>query len=779
MNNKNFTIYRASAGSGKTHTIVQKVIAELLKNPQFSYRQILAVTFTIAAAGEMKERILNELRALAENAPSPEIQKNAKIAFRAILHDYGNFNITTIDSFFQKILRNLTKELGINSQFDIETDTNIIIKEAVEKVIENSAKDEKLLEKIVSFLEHKLENEKWNIRRDLENFAGNIFKEAFQKREKKLQEQIKNEPQKIADLIKKCKIIQNEFETKMSAVEPIIFDKSDFHYGDKGIISYFKKIKNGDYSEPNTYVKQVLSGEKGKIGDSQNLEILKDCENFRSQNIVKYNSACLFLKHIYPLQLLESIGMQIDLQNKEQNRFMLAKTNQFLSEIIGDSDVSFIYEKIGAKVNSAVIDEFQDTSLLQWENFKPIIKNVLAENNFGMLVGDVKQSIYRWRNGDWKILNDIENEFGESVNYKELDKNWRSAKNIVEFNNNLFKKISQNFGVDIQKAYKDVEQIPEKNEDGFVSVDFVEAEKNGREIIRKYDEIMIEKISEKINFLLESGVSQSDICILCRKGGQIRLIAEKLPKLLLEVKIISEEAYLFVNSKELRMIISALRIVENPQNLVSAAALLKLQNEKISEITKEKCEEKVKEIRAFSKFPLNEIIDKLCKKFGFYEPEISPFLSAFMDKLLAKNHDISAFLEYWDEKLKDETLPLPTHKNDKRDGILAMTIHKSKGLQFNSVIVPFVDWAMSEHSTPFKQNLIWADSADLALIPLEYSQKMSESEFAEEYISETEAQNMDNLNILYVALTRAEKNLFVLAKNQKNSVGGLIFDNYK
>ena len=768
MNNNNFTIYRASAGSGKTYTITQKATAELLRNPQFGYRQILATTFTIAAASEMKERILKELRNLAEN------DERAKIAFSAILHDYGNFNITTIDAFFQKILRNLTKELGINSQFDIETDTNLPIKEAVKAVIEKSAKDEKLLEKIVSFLEHKLENEKWNIQRDLENFAGNIFKEAFQKREKKLLEQIEKEPQKITESIKNCKIIKNDFESKINEFSEsfVNSDKSDFHYGEKGVISYFKKIKNGDYSEPNTYVKQVLSGEKGKSGDLQNLELLRAAENYRSQNIVKYNSACLFLKHIYPLQLLENISAEIDLQNKEKNRFMLAKTNQFLSEIIGDSDISFIYEKIGAKINSVVIDEFQDTSVLQWENFKPIVKNVLAQNYFGMLVGDVKQSIYRWRNGDWRILNDIESEFGESVNYKELGKNWRSAKNIVQFNNDLFKKISLNFGADIQKAYKDVEQIPEKTEDGFVAVDFVEKE--------NYNEIMIEKIAEKIVFLRENGVSQSEICILCRNGKQIRKIAEELPKILNGVKIISEDAYKFESSKEISMIIAALRIIENRQDLVSAAVILKLQGAKIHEINKEKCEKKAAEIFSFSNFSLIETIEKLCGNFGFFDNEISPFLSAFTDKVLSKNiADKSAFLEYWDEKLKDETLPLPTAKNDSRDGILAMTVHKSKGLQFHSVIVPFVDWAMSEHSTPFKQNLIWATSVkkpfDSALIPLEYSQKLSESVFAQEYEIETEAQNMDNLNILYVALTRAEKNLFVLAKNQKNSIGGLIY----
>jgi ATP-dependent exoDNAse (exonuclease V) beta subunit len=478
--------------------------------------------------------------------------------------------------------------------------------------------------------------------------------------------------------------------------------------------------------------------------------------------------------------------MEIDRQSKEQNRFMLAKTNQFLSEIIGESDYSFIYEKIGENIKNLFIDEFQDTSALQWENLKPILKDVLAENNFGMLVGDVKQSIYRWRNGDWRILNDIENEFGENVNYKKLDKNWRSARNIVQFNNDLFKNISQNFCDDIKKAYNDAEQIPQKNTDGLVSVDFVAHGKSWNTYETEDGEnLMINAIAEKVKILLENGDAQSDICILCRNGKQIRMIAEKLPKLLPQVKIISEQAYVFSNSIELKMIICALRIIENPRNLVSAAALLKLQGAKICEITREKCEEEIiAKICELSGFSLKETVEKLYEKFGFYEKAISPFLSAFMDILLdfsaKKKSDINSFLEYWDEKLKDETLPLPANKNDKRDGIMALTIHKSKGLQFHSVIVAFADWAMSEHSSPFKQNLLWCSGKnepfDIAMIPVEYSQILSKSEFYYDYEIETEAQNMDNLNVLYVALTRAQKNLFVLAKKQDKCIGKLIFD---
>lgn len=816
---KSFKIYRASAGSGKTYTIALKYITELIKNP-YSYKHILAVTFTNDAAGEMKERILNELHGLIlenkdknheqknflenlkkeneiENLSDEQIQKKAKIAYEMILDDYGNFNITTIDSFFQKILRNMAKELGINSQFDIEMDINLPIKDAVKAVIAKSVKNEKILTKIVGFLEHKLESEKWNIQRDLENFAVNIFKEAFQKREKNLQKQISNNPQQINNSIKECKIITNNFEVKMKEFAENFEeqDKSNFHYGEKGIISYFKKIKNGDFSEPNTYVKQVLNGEKCKIGDIQNMELLKETENFRLKNIEQYNSARLFLKHIHSLQLLEDISLQIENYNKEQNRFMLAKTNQLLNEIIDGSDTPFIYEKIGANIESIIIDEFQDTSTLQWENFKPMLKNILDNSKFGMLVGDVKQSIYRWRNGDWKILNEIDNDsdFAEKAEIKNLENNWRSAKNIVEFNNNLFGNISQNFEENIQKAYCDVKQQTNKNNNGFVSVDFVLSGKSGNTYETENGEnLMINAIAEKLEILLKKGVEQRDICILCRKGEQINKIAENLSKIMKEkyteikesVKIISEEAYKFESSKEISMLISALKIINEQENpIYKAELMLKWEKIEVSRINKKEIDKLTEELLNPSEIlnlPLYDLIIKLCDKFGFNKnAENSGFLFAFIERVLdfsLKNtNDIALFLEYWDEKLKNEALPMPMKKENARNGILAMTIHKSKGLEFHSVIIPFVDWATSEHSNPFKQNLLWCSGKneifDSEIVPVEYSQTAANSVFKKEYEAETIAQKMDNLNVLYVALTRAEKNLFIIAKQPSKNSG--------
>ena len=798
---KNFKIYRASAGSGKTYTIALKYIAELLKNPQFAHSQILATTFTNDAAGEMKERILSELCGLIDgenaaflenlqketNLSKENIRKNAKIAYEAILDDYGNFNISTIDSFFQKILRNLARELGINSQFDIEMDINLPTKEAVKAVIANSVANTNIQDKIVKFLEHKLEDEKWNIQKDLESFAKNIFKEEFQRREKELQGQT----EKIYKSIEECKKIKRDFNEQMCEFAESFSwqDKSNFYQGEKGVIGYFKKIRDGEYSEPNSYVNQVLCGDKCKNGDIENLELLKKTETYRSENIRKYNSAKLFLKNIHSLSLLEDISKEITNQNKEKNRFMLAKTNQLLCEIMGGTDTPFIYEKIGTNIKSIVIDEFQDTSTLQWKNFKPMLKNVLDENKFGMLVGDVKQSIYRWRNGDWKILNNIDNDenFAENAEFINLEKNWRSAENLVNFNNNLFENISKKSDCDIKKAYENVRQEINEN-GGFVSIDFVPSGKLWNTYETEDGEnTMINAIAGKVKLLLENAVEQSDICILCREKKQIRKIAEDLPKILPEVKIISEEAYKFEASREISMIILALQIINEPKNPIPQTNLLlkwgKIKKEelKIDEI--EKLTNELLDIKALSKLPIYDLVIKLCNDFKFNnDSKSADFLFAFMDKIVdysAKNtNDISAFLEYWDEKLKDEALPMPTKKDDRRDGILLMTIHKSKGLEFHSVIVPFVDWSLGEYSAAFKENMLWCSGKtapfDVPLIPIEYKKEMSVSQFSDDYECEKLAQNMDNLNVLYVALTRAAKNLLVLAKEKNSEISSLI-----
>ncbi|MDR1813839.1 MAG: UvrD-helicase domain-containing protein [Tannerella sp.] len=805
LKSQNIYIYRASAGSGKTYTLALKYIRQLLMgDPKTAHRGILAATFTNDAAGEMKERILDYLHKTSEgNAGAflenlkqelpetlrndeKEIQRRAGIAFHAILHDYSNFHVTTIDSFFQTIVRNLARELGIGSRFDIELNTELPVKEAVSAVISEASDKSVILARLMKFVEHKLEDDKWSIERDLQSFSRFIFDETFQRNESAINSAFGKDPDKTANAVTLCKQFIAVYDLKMSAFADRFFAKGipeeDFYYTSKGLPSYFEKIKKRDYADPNRYVDKVLCRDAGKTGDDQCYDLLIETENFRTgnRNLDKYNTAKLFLKYIYQLELLKDIAEKINEQNAEQNRFILAHTNQLLSGLIGDRDTSFIFEKTGAQIQSVVIDEFQDTSELQWKNFKALISEMLSTGSFGMLVGDVKQSIYRWRNGNWKILNDIENEFGDQAVYRSLQTNYRSSKNVIEFNNKLFsetaKALQGNESDDrkpFAKAYKDVEQQQHKESEGYVSVDFVPA------IKEEYDRVVMETIADKVFMLLEAGVCQGDICILCRNNKHIRLIANELPLIFAEkypdsgekIRIISENAYQLGSSAAVNMIISALRIIDEPENPVPAASLfLKTSGNDVASLSKTAVQALIEDVLKLKMLSLYDLVIELCGKFfdGNAGADVFAFIDKLTDYLSRNTPDIGKFLDYWDEKLSSETLPLPV--KGVRDGILAMSIHKSKGLQFHTVIMPFTDWSMAEKSSPFKENVVWCESADkqppfnFPLLPVEYGALMENSFFGAEYVEETYNQQMDNLNVLYVALTRAEKNLLVITK---------------
>jgi ATP-dependent exoDNAse (exonuclease V) beta subunit len=869
-----------------------------------------------------------------------EISRRSKIILDSILHDYSRFHVMTIDSFFQKIVKNLAQELGIGSKFNIELDIEKPIADAVKAVIRNAtlqiekpvSSNNSTLERLTKYVEHKLEDGKWSIERDLQSFSKSIFNEAFQEREQTLTAQIQAEPDKFHNAKKECKAIKKKFEKTIDEfVAEFNALKKTIGYSElrnnsnvknwgsaarAGILeTYFKDLANKDYNkEPSATIstlmgtvfseaktrksvgktaekltggtveetaseifikKGCVEPEKSSLLEKLTLyiELLKNVNKYVTNNIKRYNSADLLLKYFYQLELLKDISDEIIKQNNDQNRFMLAHTAQLLASMIEDNDSSFIYEKIIAEIRNVLIDEFQDTSSLQWKNFKALISEMLAGGRFGMLLGDVKQSIYRWRNSNWKILNDIGNELPQAQQ-QTLNTNWRSAKHIVELNNFLFSNIAKeiteseysgNIENSINKAYRDVAQNPKSNTDeGFVSVDFCEGTKStnkskrsdgGTEDIKDekniekiksakeidgaekiaetakskndltYEESVLTCIAGRVEQLLIAGVSPSDICILCRKNSQISLIADNLPQLLnlrakeLEIsnketlrnsgemlnflnklrslKIVSENAYLFGSSRALRIIVSSLRAIDNPNNKI---AFVELFHDIYPEKTLDSFDNHKAEI--IGKLPersvyLYDLVMDIIRAFELNKIQNqSAFLYAFTDYLLdylSKNSsDISAFLEYWDEKLYKNSIPISN-----TDGILAMSIHKAKGLEFHSVIVPFCDWAMASKSTSAKQNIVWCKGVgeyriaensanpnevsdndegltpfDLAVMPIEYSTKMQNSVFYEAFEDETESLLMDNLNVLYVALTRAEKNLMIICKEPTKEKDG-------
>jgi ATP-dependent exoDNAse (exonuclease V) beta subunit len=816
-------IYKASAGSGKTYTLALEYIKELLiASSNNNYRHILAVTFTKDATGEMKDRILSELYGLAmdtndsagflnslQNAlkeanchlTEKQIREKSETALHNILHDYSRLNITTIDSFFQRVLRNLARELGRGSKFNLEMNTRRVLQEAVHATIEKAGQNKQILEWLTAYIEQKLDDERnWRIENEIFEFSNCIYNEFFQEHEPALRKQLKENPQIFKEIKIKQEQIQKECQACFVAAyrqTQQLLDMNDLAEEDfiRGIpIRFFRNLAERKYADAEIN-KTILNcsadsaswatkthkrrNELLALADSSLLPLLNDCIS----NLKIVLTSQMITRNLHQLGLIWDITREITDQNAENNRFMLSDTAMFLNRMIDHSDAPFIYEKIGSEIRHVMIDEFQDTSRLQWSNFKSLLSNILANDDFSLIVGDVKQSIYRWRNGDWRILNSIENELKAPV--RPLDCNYRSGKIIIDFNNSFFTKaaflLNQLHSQQLKKlpaspfssAYSEKEvhqKTKKKTEAGYVSIDFISNKKD--EI--PYSELMKETVFLQLKKLHKAGIPANNICILTRKNKEITVLAEYLASLkenqpaMAEghyLDIISNEAFQLKSSLALRIIIEALRVVADPDNMIareqldyylagkSAAASLLQRKEIRCMPLSELCG------HLYRFFQLEEIEGQSAYLFSFYD-----FLSKYLN---ANPTDIPHFLQYWEDDLKNQSIPAGAGLA----GIRAMTIHKSKGLQFHTVIIPYCDWELN----PKSGTTVWCGPKEgfysLELLPVAYTGKMANTVFSFEYEEETAQSWMDNLNILYVGFTRAENNLILLAKYKKSLDG--------
>jgi ATP-dependent exoDNAse (exonuclease V) beta subunit len=814
-------IYKASAGSGKTYTLAKEYIKELLiGDSDKNYRHILAVTFTKEATGEMKDRILAELYGLAQNtvdsrgflasvetalreagkcADETFIRKKAEKVLDNILHDYSHLHITTIDSFFQKILRNLARELGKGSRFNLEMNTTQVRSDAVNQMIENAHRNPQLLQWLTTYVENKLEqDDNWHFQDEVYRFSACIYDEFFQEHEQALHKQLDNDPTIFSRLKTHHQQLLREnktfFQTTWERVSGLLtengLEPADF-------------IQKGSVFN---FWKNLAENQKGEVGKTI-LALMENAENWSSKSskrrdeIIalaenelrgilretldarqKYNTSRLILGNIHQLGLVWYITNEITAMNRETNRFILSDTALFLNRMINHSDAPFIYEKIGAEIRHVMIDEFQDTSRLQWGNFKVLLSDMLANNRFNMIVGDVKQSIYRWRNGDWRILNDV----GEELHARPetLYRNFRSEKQIVTFNNDFFAKagelLDQKYREELReltesspfaKVYnkEEIFQKPNKETDaGYVSIDFLQ---DGEK--EKYKDAVLHRLLQEMETLREAKIPASDICILARNNSQIKLIAEYFssvkpdyPELAAEnyLNIVSSEAFQLDNSLAVNIIMQALKTLAFPDNPAQAAQLeYMLSFAGLPQFGQKRRD------GGENTMPLPELIAYFYRLYGLQKIKgQSAYLFSFFDAVAQylKNGltDIHSFISFWDTELSKKTVPA----GDGVNGVRAMSIHKSKGLQFHTVLVPYCTWELN----PRKNPIVWCNSKkgyyDIELLPVNYSEKMEGTVFSKEYQTETSYSWLDNLNLLYVAFTRAERNLIIFGKYKKN-----------
>jgi len=829
------TLYKASAGSGKTYTLAQEYIKELLLGGADKYRNILAVTFTKDATGEMKERILSDLYGLAfatedskkflnsiqtalKEAGKPmdetAIREKANGILNAIIHDYSRLHITTIDSFFQKVLRNLARELGRGSKFNIEMNSAKVRLDAVNRMIENAHKDPQLLQWLTTYVENKLEQDgNWRFKEEVYRFSACIYDEFFQEHETVLREQLNNNPSIFNDLrnyhfalLQKYKAFFKEtYRQAIDLLNENQLEPDDF-FRKGAVFNFWRDLAENQRGEIKKTIEDLLVDAEQwatkthrrrndivALAENRLMALLSDTVEVMQ----KHAASLLILQNIHQLGLIWYITEEIGRINAENNQFMLSDTALFLHRMIDASDAPFIYEKIGAEIRHVMIDEFQDTSRLQWSNFKVLLSEILANNRFSMIVGDVKQSIYRWRNGDWRILNQIGKEL--AVRDKSLNFNFRSKKQVVDFNNAFFteagKLLDDKYKAELFDSAESPfaliyskeqvgQQTPEKTDAGFVSVDFLQDNET-----EKYKEAVLSALLEKVQLLQTAGIRAGDICILVRNNNQIRWIADYFSSLKADcpelaagnyLDIVSNEAFQLNSSLAIRIIIEALKTIANPDNPVHRANLKYLtplpppQRGGRGGLLRSARNDDAPapplhlERGRGGEVPLLELISHLYRCYNLEKIEgqsayLFFFFDAVTDYLSDHTADIHSFLSFWEEELSLKTIPA----GEGIAGIRAMTIHKSKGLQFHTVLVPYCNWELN----PKKNPIVWCGRKkgfyDLELMPVSYSEKMKNTIFSEEYRYETSLSWLDNLNLLYVAFTRAEQNLIVFGKNKK------------
>jgi ATP-dependent exoDNAse (exonuclease V) beta subunit len=830
------TVYRASAGAGKTHRLTGEFLTLLFINPG-AFRRILAVTFTNKATEEMKKRIIDELYNLASEKQSDyindlktiyslteqQVRKQASKILKEILHDYSAFNISTIDRFFQQTMRAFTREIGLQGGYGIEMDQELVLTTAIDNLLFDLEKPENkdLLGWLLRFSEEKIENGgEWSLRKDIMALSRELFKESYKAFSEKVSEDIKNKEVLESykeDLYKIIYSIEAEVkrlgEKGVAIMEQHVVKPTDFKGGSRSPLCLFEKWARGEMKEPtatfiglvdkveNYYTKTTPIGMQQIIASTVS-DGLNDCVHEIISlfgNLKSYYSAREIVRYYYTLGILADVAREIAIYREEKNIMLIADTTELLNKVIGGSDTPFIYEKTGTHIDHYMIDEFQDTSGMQWENFRPLINESLACGRTNLIVGDVKQSIYRFRNSDWNLLDvQIQSDFSEMQLQEEtLKDNWRSCRHIVTFNNTLFtvlpvilqgvykEALSVSFLTEEQRevfstkiitAYKQsIQKVapPFLQKEGHVRVEFFSDEEH-----KSWKERALTQIPKTLEQLQDNGYLLKDIAILVRTNQEGALVADSLltykeenPTSRYSYDIISDEALFISSALSVRFLVSVLRYLKNIENRTNKLVMLQTYSVLRGAFGEENknlfSEEVLSNLDFLSRQSLYEITEGVFRLFSSDLPENEQvFLQAFFDMISEfaqkESADLSRFLKWWDETGHRKTIATP----DGQNAIRILTIHKSKGLGFKAVLIPFADWEI-DHK-PTKPVILWCHPKEppfnrLHLVPVRYSQSLGKTIFATDYFNERLHAFIDNLNTLYVAFTRSKEELIIFA----------------
>ena len=819
-------IFNASAGSGKTYQLAYKYVRDVIECPTL-YRHILAVTFTNKATEEMKSRILKEIHILASGARSdymnnlrkelrlsePIIRDRACNVRSKILHDYSHFTVLTIDTFFQRILRAFIKELGIDLNYNIELETATLLTKSTDALIEQISEKEDLKAWIIKFIQERIEEgSRWDIREGILSLGTELFKEANHETlgvdgmREKLGTIVGNASR---ETFKTQREMQDAAEQAMRLMDNAGVCPTDFKGKSRSFANYFPKVASGDLLAPSDTIEKMAATTEGWCTKGSPAEPLvaqlqpllhKICRTYKD-NHIKWNTTQLLRENYRSFALLADLSNEVQKMCKEQNMLLLSETKQVLAEFIGDNDVPFIYEKAGNRYDRFMIDEFQDTSLREWQNFLPLLRNAMDQSedkdNAVFLVGDIKQSIYRWRGGDWELLHsEAEKALGaRQTKVEKMRNNFRSLPAVVEFNNNAIARVVAGDNAKLNRM------MDEAREKGAITLaeeaawkDMLKnayaghaqnakrkAEHEGYVSLETYTDEP--PIVERILELLDRGFRPCDILILVRSSNDGVRVADKL----LDFKshnteeryrfdVMTQEALIIGSAPVSGFVAAAMYLTINPDDKLQRAVYNRFLGRGFAE---ELSADERQFFASLSVLSPEEAFERIVLTHNLEQDrQQTAYLQAIHEQIISfsanKVTDIPLFLTWWEEQGSQKSLSI----EQSRTTIEITTIHKAKGLEKPAVLIPYCKWLLD----PYSQTIVWAkgegETQEVGKFPVKYKKAMEESDFSKAYYREMLYSHIDNINLLYVALTRAAESLHIFVPERAgNHVGSLLLGN--
>jgi len=834
-------LYKASAGSGKTYQMAVEIVVLFLKNPD-AYKHTLAITFTNKAAGELKTRIVDVLTYLSDlnntshyldniraklDFTDAQIQERASKVLNLILHNYSRFSVSTIDKFFNRILTGFSYEVNIRPDSEISLDDKINREEALDEMLSDFDINEPLGKWLLEYTKQKLDDSKdWNIRKSILDESGAIAKEDFLSIEAELKHIAEDKTRLVEfrkSMIGMLKSLEREMISISKAAQTLLdnspYTIHDFSNASRGALGHLLKNQENPFRDITATARKAYDNANVLLNKSKQKDVnlldfaltniypeLVKSIDYYDQHIADYFTAKLILSTINDFGVFLDLNAALRKLCQERNIYFPSQMSQLLHEIVVKENAMFVYEKIGTRYLHFMLDEFQDTSRMQWDILKPLLQEGLSKGGEVLVVGDVKQSIYRWRNGDWNILSkEIETELPAEKPIS-LDVNYRSRKHIVEFNNAMIKRIIPAFNVnlsdvfeeipeamDLSRLYSDFEQTPNAKSApfGFVQMEKLPAEKGDN-----WRTAAMDAMVDEMHRLFSLGYSPGDMAVLTRKNkdaGEIavRLMGEDQKAVnqpnVHRFPIVSADSLVLSEHPVIKCLLSAFNHIANPENLMALNQLVfsyqrdVLGNESYQPHPESDDKPSIEKAllsslpdtykthyRDLSGYPLYDLTENLISIFDLQHlPQFYAYLTAFQDQISMFSQrnpaDIIAFSQWFEKKAPKLELP------EAADAIVISTLHKAKGLQYRFVFIPFLDWEINpmRYSTSLWLKPESPPFNEMPVVMVHYKKEMLQSHFKAAYQNEYFKRQVDMMNMFYVAITRAEEGLWLWLRDVK------------